>query len=262
MGRRRAGRGWSGGRRLGCPDVVAEALRPVELTTGTRGDADSGGREIAVLDVRLVPGGAEPAVDDGLRRRVAVGDVLTPRVSREPAVLDPLVGGSRERRRVIVAEVCVAGHVERLPLRRRRQRGGDRELRQPQRGAVLVDQRDDLSGEVGAARTPGGGRGAVRDCLCVWGSSDCDGRDQYHDGKDETPAHAASEIGHGTTVSDRPHTRWGRRPARNARSSGRVIDPHEANECSGSRAVSRPRRSRTRGRRGSARRARRGRVPS
>src|SRR5580765_1430262 len=60
-----------------------KVLRPVVAVggPGTEGVANADRAIAAVHDVRAVAGAGHPLVHDGLRRRLAGGDVLTPRKS-------------------------------------------------------------------------------------------------------------------------------------------------------------------------------------
>ena len=95
------------------------------------------------------------------------------RVDWLAAAAQALVGRARVGRRVVVVQVAVGGHVARLPLGRRGQRGGDDERHEPELRPVGVDERHDLGGEVRAVCGPAGGRHAVaRGGGCAGGAGD------------------------------------------------------------------------------------------
>ena len=103
-------------------------------------DADFGKR--AVEDVRAVAAGIHPAVDDRLRRRVALGDVLARR-----AVAQTEAANHIERRAVggaVVCEIAAVVHILRLVPRHARQFPVGRQRGQAVLRAVGVDQLDDL----------------------------------------------------------------------------------------------------------------------
>ena len=144
----------------------AELLRPVERAGARGGGGDADRAEARVLDVGAVAGRVQPALHDRARGRVAVGDVLAPARGRRrvPAGQQAVADAARDRRRRVgVLHVPVARHVPRLPDRRVRERRRHRQLGQPERGAVLVHELDDLRREVLAERAPVGTRRAVAD---------------------------------------------------------------------------------------------------
>ena len=103
-------------------------------------DADFGKR--GVEDVRAVAAGIHPAVDDRLRRRVALGDVLARR-----AVAQAETANHIERRAVggaVVREIAAVVHILRLVPRHARQFPVGRQRGQAVLRAVGVDQFDDL----------------------------------------------------------------------------------------------------------------------
>ena len=121
---------------------------------------DSGRCVPGVLDVRPVARGSEPAVDGRLRLHIRRRS--SPPAPPVSAVLGALECGASDGGTGSLSSKFVCCHVERLPPRRRRERG--RRLSSAALcGAVLVDQVHDLGGEVGTIGAPGRGGAAVRD---------------------------------------------------------------------------------------------------
>ena len=174
-GRGRRRRGWRGRRRRrgrgrgAGAHSTGEVLHPVDLAVRGSGGTDADRAERRLLDVRLVAGRVEPGVHDVVGVGLAEGDVLALR----PACGVAAVGHARERIardgrcRVVVVEVPVVRHVAGLPGGRVSQRLVVLQAGEPERGAVLIDERDHLLGQRHVRPGPAGagrarGRRALR----------------------------------------------------------------------------------------------------
>ena len=143
-----AGGGGGRGRRARAHSAC-EVLHPVDLAVRGGGRTDADRAERRLLDVGLVTGRVEPGVHDVVGVGLAEGDVLALR----PACGVAAVGHARERiardgrRRIVVVEVPVVRHVAGLPGGRVRERLVVLQAGEPERGPVLIDERDHLLGQ-------------------------------------------------------------------------------------------------------------------
>jgi hypothetical protein len=94
-------------------------------------------------------------------------DVFAPARSGVSARREAIPDRARDGRgRILVGHVAVEGHVQGLPVGRSRQRGRRGQPAKTERGAVLVDEPDDLGREVAPKRAPTRAGAAVADAGC------------------------------------------------------------------------------------------------